>query len=746
MTTIKKQIVAWIALAITALGLVFWSGCASWPRSYNDSRVGYFVAVYREAQSRGKLDPEAEADMQRYAGELANQRLSELTHGDDLPAMQEFVKQLEQPVVIDPAPVDNSTKLPVEWKVIRDWAMNNPSRCGFDGATVSISWAQSLQQARQRVAELTDQFARFMSNGQQQSSNGNYTAALQAYEAALTIDPSSAVATNQRRQTRVQWGTTEFNKLLPPVHAALDQARTLANAYHTDQSNEKLLTDCIALMDQAQGKLDDFRTWCQGNEDFTQTHRDKEAAIRKEEITLAALRGRTWGEKLWLLSKDNQFWDAYRFQTRTWETTSIPLAGGKSHHLESHEQEAFRSELRKAYEEMLPKSLAYFNRNAQLRASEGRLGLTLVLLCAGQELLDYHRAQNFSITADLQEQQRQLTFYLNDSREKLNKVSLNRRILLGEFKAHGDEGTDLSAKIFDHWIEKYSTTGPKDGPALFCGVTMEKTVTEPAELDYVIAGQITALFVDPLPPQELSASDVYIGREPERLTKDENSKKLNKPLYVQDILIFVKRVIQMSKKATLRATITVSHLGETSSLKSFTEEFAGSNRPLPGVTFVDNETIFSSPSSKTIRNVDQSALRSVEPLPQNIPVNLSTDRDIGQAALDYAADQTIEELQKKVTRFPLEHLVQQALQQQKLGKQDDAADYLGQCLEYCFQLTVADKAATPPTDWPATRQAIAAKVTEMNKTAWNGENQELKEVVGDIWNQSVRAALASLKP
>jgi len=745
MTTIKKQIVAWVALAVASLGLVFWNGCASWPRSYGDSRVGYIVGVYREAQSRGKLDPETEADIQRYAGELANQRLSELKHGEDLPAMQEFVKQLEQPVVIDATPLSNSTKLPVEWKVIREWAMENPGRCGFDGATVSTTWAQTLQQARQRVTELTDQFARFMSDGQQQSSNGNYTAALQAYEAALAIDPSSAAATSQRGQARVQWGAAEFAKLLPSVHAILDQARTLANAYHTDQSNEKLLTQCVALLDQAQGKLDDFRAWCQGNEDFTQTYRDKEAALREEEIALAALRGRTWGEKLWLLSNDNHFWDAYGFQTDTWETTSIPLAGDKSHHLEPHEQGAFRSELRKAYEEMLPKSLAYFNRNAQLRASEGRLGLTVVLLCAGQEMLDYHLAHNFSVTTDLQELQRQLTFYLNDSREKLNKVSLNRRILLGEFKSHGDEGTDLSAHIFDRWIEKYSATGPKDGPALFCGVKMEKTVTDPAELDYVIVGQITALFVDPLPPQELSASDVYIGREPDRLTKDENGKKLNAPLYVQDVLIFVKRVIQMSKKATLQATITVTHLGDTSSLKSFTEEFAGSNRPLPGVTFVDNEINFSSPSSKTIRNVDRRALRSVVPLPQNIPANLSTDRDIGQAALDYAADQTIEELQRKVTRFPLEHLVQQALQQQKLGKQDDAADYLGQCLEYCFQLTVADKAATPTTDWPATRQAIATKVTEMNKTAWNGEDQALKDVVGDIWNQSVRAALASVK-
>jgi len=28
MTTIKRQIIAWIALAVSGLGLVFWSGCA----------------------------------------------------------------------------------------------------------------------------------------------------------------------------------------------------------------------------------------------------------------------------------------------------------------------------------------------------------------------------------------------------------------------------------------------------------------------------------------------------------------------------------------------------------------------------------------------------------------------------------------------------------------------------------------------------------------------------------------------
>ncbi len=76
----------------------------------------------------------------------------------------------------------------------------------------------------------------------------------------------------------------------------------------------------------------------------------------------------------------------------------------------------------------------------------------------------------------------------------------------------------------------------------------------------------------------------------------------------------------------------------------------------------------------------------------------------------------------------------------------EAADYLGQCLEYCYQLTANDKNAPALTDWLVTRQATQVKIAAMNKTVWSDERVELKNTASDIWNQSVTAALATLKP
>jgi hypothetical protein len=728
-----------LLLLLVATSALLYSGCETTPEKYTNPEAGFLVSRYHvEVKGNAKQT----AAMNAYARVIAEERLRTLKEGDTLPALRRYQQKLKEPIEVSSEALDKEPSLTKSQRqVVGDWLRQNPTYCSFSGEKVSEIWQQELAQVDRQIRQLSEQLNATLVRAKQNAAAGKFEEAVQECQSALRIDSENAEAQTVFHDTYRNWAGIKCGRLLKDVGGIRDGVAARTKHYETDQLTEAVIQQCEADLNRALAQLDDFRVWSDQNPDCRQVAAERETELHQAETQLADLRGTAWAQRIWLWREQHHYWAAYQYFIGATGIKELDMGRDQKHRLLDHETSAIHQRLREAYERMLPEGMAFYIRNSA-RAAEGQgaNGLSLVLCRMAQELRDYAETQQMQLSPDVETLRASLNLSLTKAQEAL-RTGLARQLIVKDFESRGDTGHELAARIYDDWLKRYPVAGPAETPVPFWLLEIKRNAEKTNTIDYVLGGTVSKCYTDTLATKELSAERIEIGLEPQEIPNpDPKQTKKTPTIFEQERWIYERRTSQHAKKASIRADISVSFGGKTIPCATIDEEFDGMHKQLSGVQLTDQDVEHHAITSKQKRSSNRWEL-SVDKLPPNKQAQLSSDREIEDALIDFAKDAVLTNLEELVARFPLNNLFRDGLRND--GDPVKAADQFGQCLEYCSQLATLDKNLTAKTggSWLVWREAMGDRITDLKKAQWRTADPILTAKIENLWELTVAKAV-----
>jgi hypothetical protein len=725
-----------------ATALLYW-GCQTMPKKFVNAEAGFLVSRYRVEVKR---DAKQIPAMNSYARIVAEERLSKMKEGDTRPALRRYQHGLNEPITVGPEALNKEPGLgESQRRVISEWLGRNPGHNSFQAEKVSETWQRQVAWVELQIRQLTGEFDATLSRAKQKAAAKLFEEAVKECQAARRIDPEDVEAQAAYRDIYRSWAADKCGKLLESIAVIRAKVATRAQGYETDQFSDRGIQDCEADLNQAQTQLDEFRVWGNQSPESRLGLAEQELALGQTETQLAGLRGTSWAQRIWLGRGPHRYWAAYQYFISATAIQELDLGHGRKHRLKDYEVAAIHQRLREAYERMLPEGMAFYIRNAA-RAAEGQgaNGLSLILCRMAQELRDYAVAQRMQLSPEVETLRSSLSLSMNKAQEGI-KAALTRQLVIKDFQkdfqSPGEDGRALAARIYDAWLKRYPAEGFADPPAPFWLVEAKRDAEKTTPIDYVLSGTVSKCYVDTLAPKELSAERIEIGLEPKEIPNpDRKEAKKTPTVFEQERWIYERRISQHTKDAILRADILLAHDGKTITCATVDQEFDGTRQQLPGIRLSDQETHHQAITFQPKRSNNRADLQ-VDKLPPNKSAELSSDREVAAALIDFARDAVLANLQEYVALFPLNNLLREGLRNE--SKPVQAAELFGQCLEYCSQLTALDKnlAAKTGGDWIVWRKALAERITELKKQQWRSADPKLTAKADDLWELAVASAI-----
>ena len=729
-------------LLLVATGTLLYSGCETTPKKFANPEAGFLVSRY---QVEVKGNAKQTAAMNSYARIVAEERLQTLKKGDTLPALRRYQQKLKAPIEVSPEAIDKELSLTKSQRgAIGDWLRLNPTSCSFYGENVSEIWQQELTRVDRQIRQLSEQFNTALGRAKQKAAAGKFEEAVPECQTALRIDSENAEAQTIYHDIYRNWASIRCNRLLADIGGIRDGVAAQTKHYETDQLTEAVIQQCEADLNRALAQLDEFRAWSDQNPDCRQVAAERETELHQAETQLADLRGTAWAQRIWLWREQHHYWAAYQYFIGATGIKELDLGRDQKHRLLDYETSATHQRLREAYERMLPEGMAFYIRNSA-RAAEGQgaNGLSLVLCRMAQELRDYAETQQMQLSPDVETLRASLNLSLTKAQEAL-RTGLARQLIVKDFESRGDTGHELATRIYDEWLKRYPVAGSAEPPVPFWLLEIKRDTEKTNSIDYVLGGTVSKCYADTLATKELSAERIEIGLEPQEIPNPDSKQAKKIPtIFEQERWIYERRTSQHAKKASIRADISVSFGGKTIPCATIDEEFDGMHKQLSGIQLTDQDVEHHAITSKQKRSSNRWEL-SVDKLPPNKQAQLSSDREIEDALIDYARDTVLANLQEFVTKFPLNNLLQEGLHNE--DKPVQAAEQFGRCLEYCSQLATLDKNLTAKTggNWLEWREAMADRITDLKKAQWRTADPILTAKIGDLWKLAVDAAIGAV--
>ncbi len=710
------------------------------------AEAGFLISRYR-VEAKG--DSKQSAAMNSYARTVAEQRLRTLKGGDTLPALRQYQRNLKSPIEINPDVLDKEASLsPSKRRAIGDWLRRNPQLGSFYGEKVSEVWQQELTRTDQQFRQLSEQFDAALNQARQKAGARMFEEAAQQSQAALRIDPENTEAQTLYHSIYRNWTMAKCDKLLESFAEIRGRVAAEAQLYETGQFSESVIQQSEADLNQAQIQIDEFRAWSSPNPDGRQTLAERETEVRQAETQLEGLRSTAWAQKIWLLRRQHHYWAAYQLFISATGLKELDLGRNQKHLLLDYETPALHQRLREAYESMLPEGMSFYIHNAaQAAEGQGANGLSLVLCRMAQELLNYSQAQQMQLAPGTEDLRASLNLSLGKAQKAL-KTALTRQLIIKDFQswsdviyARGDIGHELATHIYDQWLKRYPAEAPTETPLPFWMLEVKREAQITNSFDYVLGGTVAKCYSDTLPPKELNVDRLEIGLEPQEVPNpDPKMAKKFPTVFEQELWIYERRVSQYAKKAIISADITVSIASKVNPCATISHEFDDVREKLPGIHLMDQGIENHALNYKQKRSPHRGGLK-VDKLPPNKIAELSSDREIEAALIDFATGQVMTNLEILAATFPLNNLFQDGLRNE--DKPVQAAEGFGRCLEYCSQLATLDKnlAARTGNDWLTWREAMADRIAGLKKEQWRNADPGLTSKVDQVWELAVAAAI-----
>jgi hypothetical protein len=727
-----------IWLLALAAGALFWAGCNTVPKT-GSPEAGYLISRYWVEVKGGSDQASA---MNSYARVIAEAKLRTLAHGDNLPALRRHLRELQTPVTISATALDAEANLSnSKRRAISAWLQSDPRNSAFDGAKVSDEWQQELARTEKQIQQWSGQFTSALAQARQAAAAGLFEEAAQAAQTALRLDPENADAQTANHDIYRNWATAKYIKLFENLGDLRSDVAAKAQNYESDHFSAAQIQDCESKLNEAQLQLDTFRAWCRQNPDAQQILAQRETELQPAETQLSGLRGTAWAQKMWLARRLHHYWDAYQQFLADAAVIELDLGGNQKHPLLDYEISSIHERIRQAYERMLPEGMEFYLKNAAGAAEgQGANGLSLVLCRMAQELLEFAEAQHMKLAPEVETKRAALNLSLNNSQKAL-KAGLARQLVVKDFQSRGDIGQVLAGQIYDEWLKRYPMDVPADHPVPFWMLDIKREAETTNAYDYVLNGSVKQCYADTMAPKELNVERLEIGQEPQTIPNpDPKQAKKIPTIFEQELWIYEKRISQFAKKAIIRADITVAFGGKVASCASINEEFDDTQKKLPNIKLLDLGIEHRAINYKPKRSPDREELK-VDHLPPNKSAELSSDREIEAALIDYAKNQVLTNLEVFAALFPLNNLLQNAID--NASDPVKSAEWFGECLEYCSQLAALDKklAAHTEKNWIDWRQATAERIAALRKEQWSNADPALAAEADHLWELAVASAI-----
>jgi hypothetical protein len=727
-----------LGLLIIALGGLLYAGCNTVPRVASPE-AGYLVARYW-VEVKGHSD-QVRA-MNSCAQTIANAKLQTLTRGDNLPALRRYLQALQTPIVVNSAALNSESQISnSRRRAVAEWLAADPQHSAFAGEKASPEWHQALEQTSRVIGQLNAQFDTALAQARQDGTAGRFETAAQAIQTALRLDPENKEAQTTSHDIYRNWTAAKYQKLQAAAGEIRSDVAAQTQNYESDRFTVAVINDCESRLNQAQIQIDAFRAWCAANIDSQLVLTEKMADLRQTETQLADLRGTDWSQKIWLSCHLHHYWDGYQQFLADTDTRELDLGRQSKHSLADYELSVIHARLRAAYEHMLPEGLEFYIRNAAAAAEgQGANGLSLVLCRMAQELLEFGQAQNMKLAPEVESLRAKLDQELNRAESAL-KTSLARQLIVRDFQSRGDLGQVLAEQIYGEWLKRYAAAASDEKPVPFWMLEIKREAEKTNAYDYVLSGSVKQCYADTLPAKELNVERLEIGQEPKPIPNpDPKQAKKTPTIFEQQLWIYERRTNQFAKKAVIRADTSVAFEGKVVPAASINQEFDDTRATLPGIKLLDLSVENHPIGLEHIQNANASAL-IVGKLPSNHTADLSSDREIEAALINYARDQVLTNLEVFTALFPLNTLLQDAVSD--TDNPIKASEWYGECVEYCSQLATLDQklAARTGKDWIAWRQATAERIAALKKEQWAHADPALAAKVDHIWELAVASAI-----
>ena len=725
-------------LLALAAGVLLCAGCNTVPK-VGSPEAGYLVSRY---WVEVKGDSDQASAMNSCARVIAEAKLHAFAHGDNLPALRRHLRDLQTPVAVSAAALDAEANISnSKRRAISAWLQSDPRNSAFDGAKVSDEWQQELVRTEYQVQQWSAQFTSALAQARQQAAAGMFEEAAQQAQTALRLDPENAEAQSANHDIYRNWTTAKYTKLFQDLGDLRSDVAAQAQNYESDRFSAAQIQECESKLNDAQIQLDAFRAWCRQNSDAQQILAQRETELQPAETQLSGLRGTAWAQKMWLSRRLHHYWDAYQQFLAAAAVKELDLGGNHKHPLLDYEITGIHERIRQAYERMLPEGMEFYLKNAAGAAEgQGANGLSLVLCRMAQEMLEFAAAQQMKLAPEVEPKRAALNLSLSNAQKAL-KAGLARQLVVKDFTSRGDIGQVLAGQIYDEWLKRYAMDAPADHPVPFWMLDIKREAEKTNTYDCVLNGTVKQCYDDTLAPKDLNRERLEIGQKPEIIPNPDPKQAKKIPMiFKQERWIYEKRTRQFAKKAIIRADITVAFGGKTVPCASINEEFDDTQKKLPNVKLLDLGVENKVLNYKDKTSPDAADLKVDEP-PHDHDAELSSDREIEAALIAYARDQVLTNLEVFAALFPLNNLLQDAVN--NASDPVKSAEWFGECLEYCSQLAALDKklAARTGNNWLDWRKALAERIAELEKEQWQKADPALTAKADNLWELAVAAAI-----
>ncbi|HBA83011.1 MAG TPA: hypothetical protein DCZ95_02850 [Verrucomicrobia bacterium] len=688
-------------------------------------------AAYLVKGTLGEVEAQQAIAKRIVVAELAR-RLEDAPVADarNLPLWQKRLDTLSAPVAIETDRFEQSPELRTvsDRARVTQYIQNHPEQLSLDGSTYSKEWKETLAQAEEQVEKLTADRAQFLKQADAATAARDYLKTLTALAGALEITPDDTALADRSAQAAAAGWTA--------VKGALEKA-LLVDAGADPKALDALEKSVMSQQDALVAFVR-LATSTRTAKPLLSAERLKESKPllqRSGEVL-----GRVWEKSTGLLADRNEFWGVYKYLAARIESAQTRPA------LKSSGLEAKAKAL---YVERLVPGMAYFVDAASGAYDQDQYGLSYVFCLMAEEMYDYAVTQKLSLPADAATRLDFARTIEKDDVEKIAAQHTRRLIMLDFLPAVTEEGGQVAYQGRTLCNKKYASA---NALAWRLNVPQGKVLTqnmvEPLDpADTVISGEIKEITINALPVREYDQQFIEVGSE--------NIVEVVNPLYKiregqlrtiwqQEVAKFYRIKREHRKEGILSLMLYGEHPGQPpATLLSLNTQFPSTELPLTNLSMQCEEIAFANPISGTPRTATFKDDLVSDPYPQSVPVQLTSDKEITKAVLDFGLSKIDEAIEALVVQYPISKLAEPAMDAQKSGDYAGAAELWGQFSLYIRQLTESTlpEAERETISWTALRGQMEKNLAAWSQSRWKGRDATALQGAANFWANATRDAL-----
>ncbi len=736
----QKSTVNTLAAVSGSLGLALLCGCGTMLAQVGnipDEHVAYIVKG-----ALGQVDAQKEIG-QRIAEQELMQRLNDAPIDEDsrnLRHWQQRVTLLEKPIAIETQRIDRASELRniSDRDVIASYINNNPEQLSLNGAAYSAAWSAMLEQAKEKVKKLSSKRLTDIADADKAVAAQDYLRAMAALSDALEITPADADLVSRSAQVVADgWATT---KAAMELNVLKKGAQLIANRDASSQQMERFEK---SVLDEQNAMMTfmETATAAGGLKALPVKDRFPEAAGILDAAN--GVVGAVWGKNTKLLTDHSDFLAVYNYLSLRIENAET-LSVWKNSQLVDH--------AKSLYAQLLAPAMAYFIEAASAAYSRDQYGLSYICCMMVEEMYDYAVTKQLNIPL---EATTQLEFVRSVERDNVEKIAAqhSRKLFILDFlPAVTEEGEQVAYQARTLCKKKYTQSNDLAwGLSVPQGKTLTQASTDPiASMDTVISGEIKEVTINTVPGREYDQGFVEVGSA--------NIVEVVNPLYdihdnepetiwQQEVARFYRVKREHRKEGVLALMLYGEFQGQPSrTLLDLNVKFPSKELPLAGITMQCEEIAFANPISGTPRTAAKRDGLAADEYPQSIPPQLTSDKEITKAVLEFALNEIDRAIERLVVQYPVANLAEPAAEAQKKGEYSLSAEYWGQFILYCGELSKATLSTTQTgtTTWTELRTKMAENLSAWSVERWGDSNASTLREIAGFWTNATQAAMQAV--